>query len=54
MNTEAIMPQTSDFKKKSKLLTLIFGGWPCTIAILGISTAYVLTHTNSISLFKKS
>lgn len=53
MNTEAIMPQTSDFKKKLNI-NIDLRGWPCTIAILGISTAYVLTHTNSISLFKKS
>lgn len=53
MNTEAIMPQTSDFKKNLNI-NIDLRSWPCTIAILGISTAYVLTHTNSISLFKKS
>lgn len=53
MNTEAIMPQTSDFKKNLNI-NIDLRGWLCTIAILGISTAYVLTHTNSISLFKKS
>ena len=53
MNTEAIMPQTSDFKKNLNI-NIDLRGWPCTTAILGISTAYVLTHTNSISLFKKS
>lgn len=53
MNTEAIMPQTSDLKKNLNI-NIDLRGWPCTIAILGISTAYVLTHTNSISLFKKS
>ena len=53
MNTEAIMPQTSDFKKNLNI-NIDLRCWPCTIAILGISTAHVLTHTNSISLFKKS
>ena len=53
MNTEAIMPQTSDFKKNLNI-NIDLRGWPSIIAILGISTAYVLTHTNSISLFKKS
>lgn len=36
MNTEAIMPQTSDFKKNLNI-NIDLRGWSCTIAILGIS-----------------
>lgn len=36
MNTEAIMPQTSDFKKNLNI-NIDLRGWPCTIAILGIT-----------------